>query len=214
MIDSKEKKEKKLANKKSKKKIKKTISKKKNSKEDKKDINNDNTTHINKVKKCEIFSEEYYKNKIKYIVKIQSMWKSFKLKIKLRLLKFAKSFIDFIKRKKIDYIKNFFKNLKEIESEKINIIISNNKKINELLKKEKKYDILNIKYEEVLKELNEIKNKIAFKQNLNMINNKNQNISINIFPTKENKRKYHLIIDNKNKLQILKEKNNINIKTI
>jgi len=206
MLDSKEKKEKILTNKKSKKKIKKIITKKKT-------INNKNTD-INEVKKNEIFSEEYYKNKIKYIIIIQSIWKSYKLKIKLRLLKLAKIFIDFIKRKKIDYIKNFFNNLKEIERERINTIISNNKKINELLKKEKNYDLLNIKYEEVLKELNEIKNKIAFKQNLNMINNKNQNISINIFPTKENRRKHHLIIDNKNKLQILKEKNNISIKTI
>ena len=56
-----------------------------------------------------------------------------------------------------------------------------------ILKKGKKYDMLNNKYEKVLKELNEIKNKLARKQNLNMINNKNQNISINIISTKENK---------------------------
>ena len=210
LLDSKDKKEKKLSNKKSKKKIKNCITKKKSSKDD---INNNNSD-IKKVKKGEIFSEEFFQNKINYLIKIQSAWKSHKSKKKLRLLKLTKSFIDFIKRKKIDYIKNFFTNLKEIEKEKINIIISDNKKINELLKKEKNYDMLNIKYEEVVKELNEIKNKIAFRQNLNMINNKNQNISINIFPSKENKRKCHLIIDNKNKLQILKEKNNMNIKNI
>ena len=74
--------------------------------------------------------------------------------------------------------------------------------------------MLNNKYEKVLKELNEIKNKLARKQNLNMINNKNQNISINIISTKENKGKNNLAIEKRNKIFISGEKNIINDKTI
>ena len=60
-------------------------------------------------------------------------------------------------------------------------------KLNELIEKEKKYDILLAKYEEVMKELEKVKKEMEskksfFNQNLNLIDNKNQNISINIFP--------------------------------
>ena len=208
--DNKEEKEKKLKNKKPKKKIKKIVTKKKNSKE-----NIINEINKNESLEKEIISEEVaFKNKVKFIIKIQSMWLSYKSKKKLRALKFIKSFVNLIKNRKIIYIKYFFMNLKQNKKETINIINLDKNKLDELLKKEKKYDVLVVKYEELLKELNEIKNKIAFKQNLNMINNKNQNISINIFPKKENKRKNNFVVGNKSTIQILKEKNKMSINTI
>ena len=88
------------------------------------------------------------------------------------------------------------------------------KKYDELLKKEKNYNKLKIKYKELLKELNELKNKIALNQNFNMINNKNQIVHKNILPKKEKKRKNNLLIENKNIVQVLKEKNKMGIETI
>ena len=204
--DNKAKKEKHLKNKKSKKKIKKIIVKKKNTKNE---INN-NLNEVNK--KERMISEENSNNKNKFIIKIQSAWLSYKSKRILKIFRFIKRITNTIIKIKNDNIKYFFLNLKR--NAKVNLVNVDNNKLNLLLKKEKNYDILKNKYEELLNELNELKNRLFFKKNLIMINNKNQNISINIFPKKENKRKNDLIIEKKNDIQILKENQNILNKTI
>ena len=202
----------KLKTKKSKKKSKKVLVKKKNTN---KNINN----NINELNQNESFKNkeklsENFKNNVNLIIKIQSAWRFYKSKIKLKLFRFIKSLVNAFKNKKIDYFKYLFIKLKEYKDGKMNNNSIGNKKLNELLQKGKNYDILNNKYEKVLKELNEIKNKLTYKQNLNMINNKNQNISINIFPTKVNKRKNNLIMEKTNKILISNEKNAIDNKTI
>ena len=226
LIDNKKKEiEKKSKEKKSKKKIKKIKIKKKKSTNNntndtlnninKKEISNNNEININNnrleniiIKKDESKQKEIdFKKHLKSIIKIQSKWLGFKSKKKLKLLRFIKNVSNIIINKRHNNNLNYFiSNLKHIKKDKSNLISVNSEKFNELLKKEKNYEILNIKYEEVLKELNEIKNKIIFKQNLNMVNNKNQNISINIFPTKENK-KNNFVIDKKNEIIILKKNN-------
>ena len=209
--------EKKSKEKKSKKKIKKIKIKKKKKidKNNKSEIINTIISENNVNKKSDINSKEKefdFKMHLKSIIKIQSKWKCYKSKRKLKLFKFIQIINNLAKKRKINYFNYFISNLKEIKKDKSNFISVDSEKFNELLKKEKNYEILNIKYEEVLKELNEIKNKIIFKQNLNMVNNKNQNISINFFPTKETK-KNNFIIDNKKEIIILnkKEKPNFNI---
>ena len=192
--------------KKSKKKIKKIKIKKKKNSDKINNISLDN--NINKKTDLNSNSKEKeidFKKNLKSIIKIQSKWQCYKSKKKLKLYKFIEIINNYTKKRKINFFNYFISNLKNIKKEKSNYISVDSEKYNELLKKEKNYEILNIKYEEVLKELNEIKNKIIFKQNLNMVNNKNQNISINIFPTKETK-KNNFIIDNKNEIIILNKK--------
>ena len=204
---------KKIKNKSSKKKIKKIIKiKKKNTK----DLTNKSETiknFENKINNKVVNSklkEKDYKNEINFIIKIQDMWKSYKSKRKLKLILFINKLFKNIIKANNDYIKNFFSNLKSKIEEKTKFVNIEQYKLNKLLEKEKNYNILDNKYKEVLKELNEIKNQIIFKQNFNMINNKNQNISINIFPKKENKNKNNFRIDKKNDIKIIKDKNNIN----
>ena len=204
---------KKIKNKSSKKKIKKIIKvKKKNTK----DLTNKSETiknFENKINNKVVnfkSKEKDYKNEINFIIKIQDMWKSYKSKRKLKLILFINKLFKNIIKANNDYIKNFFSNLKSKIEEKTKFVNIEQYKLNKLLEKEKNYNILDNKYQEVLKELNEIKNQIIFKQNFNMINNKNQNISINIFPKKENKNKNNFRIDKKNDIKIIKDKNNIN----
>ena len=224
LIDNKKKEiEKKSKEKKSKKKIKIIKIKKKKSTNNtlnninKKEISNNNEININNnkleniiIKKDESKQKDIdFKQHLKSIIKIQSKWLGYKSKKKLKLLRFIKNVSNIINKRHNNNLNYFISNLKQIKKENSNLISVNSEKFNELLKKEKNYEILNIKYEEVLKELNEIKNKIIFKQNLNMVNNKNQNISINIFPTKENK-KNNFVIDKKNEIIILKKNNKPN----
>ena len=212
--------EKKSKEKKSKKKIKKIKIKKKKSvdkinnitfKNNKNEIINNKLLEDNTNKKYGLNSKEKekevdLKNQLNLIIKIQSKWLYYISKRKLKIFKFIKIISNFTKERINNYFNYFISQLKQIKTEKSNFISVDSVKFNELLKKEKNYEILNLKYEEVLKELNEIKNKIIFKQNLNMVNNKNQNISINIFPTKEFK-KNNFTIDNKNEIIILNKKN-------
>ena len=224
LIDNKKKEiEKKSKEKKSKKKIKIIKIKKKKSTNNtlnnikKKEISNNNEININNnkleniiIKKDESKQKDIdFKQHLKSLIKIQSKWLGYKSKKKLKLLRFIKNVSNIINKRHNNNLNYFISNLKQIKKENSNLISVNSEKFNELLKKEKNYEILNIKYEEVLKELNEIKNKIIFKQNLNMVNNKNQNISINIFPTKENK-KNNFVIDKKNEIIILKKNNKPN----
>ena len=204
---------KKIKNKSCKKKIKKIIKvKKKNTKDltnKSETIENFENKNNNKVVNSKS-KEKDYKNEINFIIKIQDMWKSYKSKRKLKLILFINKLFKNIIKANNDYIKNFFSNLKSKIEEKTKFVNIEQYKLNKLLEKEKNYNILDNKYQEVLKELNEIKNQIIFKQNFNMINNKNQNISINIFPKKENKNKNNFRIDKKNDIKIIKDKNNIN----
>jgi len=164
-------------------------------------------------------------------IKIQSIWRAHRIQKRIKFIKIVKNIIDklsiIIKRKNKDNC-NFFlgkicdkkKNKNKIiklKSQKhskkvkgLNSLISGMdiNKLNELIEKEKQYDILLAKYEEVMKELEKVKKEIEnkksfFNQNLNLIDNKNQNISINIFPNDTSKK-------NKNEINMdeIQEKNN------
>ena len=147
-------------------------------------------------------------------IKIQSIWRAHQIQKKIKFIKIVKNIIDklsiIIKNKTKDNYSYFFgkisdkkknKNIK-LKSQKhskklksLDSLISgmDTQKLNELIEKEKKYDILLAKYEEVMKELEKLKKEIeikksVFNQNLNLIDNKNQNISINIFPNDTSKK--------------------------
>ena len=205
--ENKKEKETKIKNKISKRKKKKVTKKSKNNKIDIVNNINEIINENKSVEKVKQFPEIDFTNKIKYITKIQSMWLCFKSKREIKRYKCIENIFDIIKKRKTDYIKNFFVCIKKIKTEPKGFVSVDNNKLKELLKKEKHYDKLKMKYEALLKELNELKNKSIVKQNFNMINNKNQNIRINIFPTKEKNLKKDII-------HIVKEKNNIDTKTI
>ena len=161
--------------------------------------------------------------------KIQSIWRAYQTQKRIKFLKLVKNFIEkfsiIIKNKNKDYYSDFIEKINERKKNK-NIKLKNQKhskklkglntliegldtqKLNELIEKEKKYDILLAKYEEVMKELEKVKKemenkKAFFNQNLNLIDNKNQNISINIFPNDTSKK-------NQNEINVdeISEKNN------
>ena len=146
--------------------------------------------------------------------KIQSIWRAYQTQKRIKFIKIVKNFIEklsnIIKNKITDNYSEFIekindrkknKNIK-LKSQKhskklkgLNTLIAgmDTQKLNELIEKEKKYDILLAKYEEVMKELEKLKKEIeikksVFNQNLNLIDNKNQNISINIFPNDTSKK--------------------------
>ena len=141
----------------------------------------------------------------KFIVKIQSIWRIYQSKKKAKffnkVLGFTNKISEVMNNKFKDNYNCFINKIKSLKK-RSNIKTKNQKKqkkidkekIKELIEKEKKYEVLMIKYEEVLKELEKLKNelinkKTIFNQNLNLINNKNQNISINIFPEPQNKKR-------------------------
>ena len=196
-------------------------------KEDK--LNNKKKHKIIKKKKI-IKKSSNKKIKENFAVKIQNLWKIYQLRKKIKLMLIKKKLIiklsDFIKNKiNKDYYSYFFIHLKNIDKknknslkldEKIENYKVDNEKLKELIEKENKYDILIIKYEEALKEIKKLKNELEnrktfFNQNLNLIDNKNQNISINIFPTESTKK----IIDKKhikNKINQVEKINELTIK--
>ena len=140
--------------------------------------------------------------------KIQSIWRAYHIHKKIKFIKIVKNIINklsiIIKNKNKDNYSCFIEKINGRKKNKIiklksqkyskklkgfNNLISgmDTQKLNELIEKEKKYDILLAKYEEVMKELEKVKKEMEskksfFNQNLNLIDNKNQNISINIFP--------------------------------
>ena len=156
-------------------------------------------------------------------IKIQSIWRAHQIQKNIKFIKIVKNIIDklsiIINNKKKDNYSYFIgkineqkknKNIK-LKSQKhskklkgLNSLISgmDTQKLNELIEKEKKYDILLAKYEEVMKELENLKKEIEnkksfFNRNLNLIDNKNQNISINIFPndtSKKNKNEINSLV--------------------
>ena len=174
---------------------------------------------IKKKKKKIIIKKKNNKNKIinndindkrkKSINKIQSAWLSYKIKKKIKFVRFSQK-VDLI------ILKSIFKNFRYIllnltKKNKNNENIFNDKS-NELILIEKNYEILKKKYEESLKELEEMKSKI--KQSLNLVYNRNNKISINIFKKKKNKRNNdNFVINKKSNIQIL-EKNHLNINKI
>ena len=204
--------EKKSKTKKLKKKVKKMIIKKKKINNINSIDNIENNNKDNREKKDNTEEKEIdFKNKIKYIIKIQSKWLAYKSKRKLRYILLIKKIVNVIKKVSDNHLKYFFVILKDKKNANSNSVNININKLNDLLKKEKDYNILLTKYEEALKELNEIKNKIIFRQNLNLVNNKNENISINIFPKEDNNRRNNLVIDKTNSLKILKTTRNKSI---
>lgn len=142
------------------------------------------------------------------IIKIQSIWRAHKIHKKINLINSTKKLInellnliqshqkkifiylieklkDKAKEKKVIKLKNK-KSVKKIGANKSGV---ESKRMKELMEKEKRYDLLVVKYEEVLKQMEKMKAEFEsggctfFNPNLNLIDNQNQNISINIFPT-------------------------------
>ena len=119
-------------------------------------------------------------------IKIQTLWRGYKIMKHVKKLHLAQRFInkisDVVNNKNKNLFNHFINQMKYIQK------TFDSEKVKELIEKEKKYDILIVKYEEVLKELEKLKNELEHKKNIfsqkmNSIHNKNQNISINIFPT-------------------------------
>ena len=176
-------------------------------------------------------------NQNKMVIRIQSIWKAYQTKKNVKLIQLKnlniKKLSNIINNKIKQNFKFFMEQLKgnskkktlKIKKKKIikksrdkneKIVTSmDNKKIKELIEKEKKYDLLVIKYEEVLKELEKAKNDIEqrktfFNQNLNLIDNKNQNISINIFPTDSQNNNNIKLKKNMNEIKPIKQFDKIN----
>ena len=146
------------------------------------------------IKKKKVIKKSSNKKiKENFAIKIQNIWKAYQIRKRIKLMIIIKKIIiklsDLFKIKKNQYINDFFILLKNINTKNKNSLKIDDEKLKELIEKEKQYDILIIKYEEALKEIKNLKNdlenkKTFFNQNLNLIDNKNQNISINIFPSK------------------------------
>ena len=202
------------------------INKNKNRNDNKIDVKDENNKdkNDNLIKENENRKKEEEKkiieNQTKNAIRIQSLWRVYQAKKKLKRFKLVKQNID----KLFDVFNNKYKNnincfieqLKKIPKKskakpKMKKVIKkiktgatiNKGKIRELMEKEKQYDSLLIKYEEALKELEKLKkDKIYFNQNLNVIDNKNQNISINIFQNDSQNTKLY----NKNDIHTIKQK--------
>ena len=164
-------------------------------------------------------------------IKIQSIWQAHRIQKRINFIKIVKNIIDklsiIIKNKNKDNFSFFLGKIRDkkknknksikLKSQKhskkvkgLNSLIlgMDANKLNELIEKEKQYDILLAKYEEVMKELEKVKKEIEnkkpfFNQNLNLIDNKNQNISINIFPNDTSKKIKMRLIWMKSKKKII-----------
>ena len=188
--------------------------------------NNENKIQKKKIRK--ISHKKRINMKTNLIIRIQSIWRAHKTRKKIKFInltqKLVNEVLNLIKNKKKQNICYFIGILKERTKEK-KILKHKNKKsvkkigttksgneskrMKELMEKEKRYDLLVVKYEEVLKQMEKMKSEFEsggytfFNPNLNLIDNQNQNISINIFPTNSNfKRHSEERIHKKNKSEI------------
>ena len=174
-----------------------------------------NENKIQKKKIRKISHKKQINMKKNLIIRIQSIWRAHKTRKKLKLInstqKLISEILNFINNKKIQNLCYFIEKLKERTKEKKIIKLKSkksvkkigavkfddkSKRMKELMEKEKRYDLLVVKYEEVLKQMEKMKAEFEsggctfFNPNLNLIDNQNQNISINIFPTNSTFKRY------------------------
>ena len=187
---------------------------------------NENKIQNKKIRK--ISHKKRINMKKNLIIRIQSIWRAFKTRKKIKLINSTKKLINvvlnLINNKKNLNLYHFIEKLKDRTIEKkickhkskksvkkIGHTKSGveSKRMKELMEKEKRYDLLVVKYEEVLKQMEKMKAEFEaggctfLNPNLNLIDNQNQNISINIFPTNSNfKRQSDERIHKKNRSEI------------
>ena len=196
-----------------------------------------NENKIQKKKIRKISHKKRMNMKTNLIIRIQSIWRAYKARKKILLInsiqKLINEILNLINNKKNKNLCYFIEKLKDSTKERKTFKHKNkksvkklvatkldieSKRMKELIEKEKKYDLLVVKYEEVMKKMEKMKAEFEsggctfFNPNLNLIDNQNQNISINIFPTNTALRHPEERIHKKNRSEIKANKlKNINL---
>jgi hypothetical protein len=186
-----------------------------------------NENKIQKKKIRKISHKKRMNMKTNLIIRIQSIWRAYKARKKILLInsiqKLINEILNLINNKKNKNLCYFIEKLKDSTKERKTFKHKNkksvkklvatkldieSKRMKELIEKEKKYDLLVVKYEEVMKKMEKMKAEFEsggctfFNPNLNLIDNQNQNISINIFPTNTALRHPEERIHKKNRSEI------------